>query len=244
MSGWQARRFWSEVEVHEVPGGYAVALDGKPIRTPARAPLTLPTRALAGMVAAEWAAQQGTVKPATMPATRAANAAIDKTRGQQAEVAALIAAYGGTDLVCYRADHPPGLVARQAAAWDPLLDWAQARYGVPLAVTQGVMPAPQPAATLARLAREVAALDPFRLTAFHDLVALPGSLVIGLAAAEGAFAPTALWQAARADEQWQIDHWGPDPEAEQAAAARAEAFFHAERFFRACAVTDPPATKA
>lgn len=234
MTGWQAKRFWTDTAVAEAPGGFTVTLDGRAIKTPAKAPLVVPTRALAELIAAEWAAQQGQIRPDTMPATRAANAAIDKTRGQRTEVAALVAAYGETDLLCYRAETPAGLVARQAAAWDPLLDWAAARYGVTFAPVAGIMPRPQPAATLARLASEVAAFDPFRLTAFHDLVALPGSLVIGLAAAEGAFTPETLWQASRIDEDWQIDHWGPDPEAQAAAAARSAAFFQAERFFRAC----------
>jgi chaperone required for assembly of F1-ATPase len=239
MSGWQAKRFWSEVTVARGPEGHSVLLDGKPIRTPARAPLILPTRALADLVAAEWAAQQGAIRPETMPATRSANAAIDKVRGQQSEVAALVAAYGATDLLCYRAEGPAALVARQAAAWDPLLDWAARRYGVALAVTAGVMPAPQQPGALARLAAEVVALDPFRLTALHDLVALPGSLVIGLAAADGAFDPAELWLAARIDEQWQIDQWGPDPEAQAATAGRELAFFQADRFNRACLTTDP-----
>lgn len=234
MTGWQAKRFWAEATVAEATGGWTVRLDDRPLRTPARAPLVVPTRALAELIAAEWAAQTGQVRPATMPATRAANAAIDKTRGQRTEVAALVAAYGATDLLCYRAAHPAALAARQAAAWDPLLDWAARRYGVTFVRTEGVMPAPQPQATLDRLAAEVAALDPFRLTAFHDLVALSGSLVIGLAAAEAAAAPEELWQAAILDEAWQVEHWGADAEAEAAAAARRLAFFEAERFFRAC----------
>lgn len=244
MSGWQAKRFWTETAVAEAPGGFTVTLDGRAIKTPAKAPLEVPTRALAELIAAEWAAQQGQIRPETMPATRAANAAIDKTRGQRAEVAALVAAYGETDLLCYRADHPAGLVARQTAAWDPLLDWAARRYGVAFVPVAGIMPRPQPAATLARLAAEVAALDPFRLTAFHDLVALPGSLVIGLAAAEAAFEPAALWQAARIDEDWQIEHWGEDAEAQAAAEARRLAFFQAERFFRACTADKPPDSMA
>jgi chaperone required for assembly of F1-ATPase len=244
MTGWQAKRFWTETAVAEAPGGFTVMLDGRPIKTPAKAPLVVPTRALAELIAAEWAAQQGQIRPEAMPATRAANAAIDKTRGQRAEVAALVAAYGETDLLCYRADHPEALVARQAAAWDPLLAWAAQRYGVAFEPVAGIMPHPQPAATLSRLAAEVEALDPFRLTAFHDLVALPGSLVIGLAAAEGAFAPATLWQAARIDEDWQIEHWGEDDEAKAAAAGRQAAFFEAERFFRACTADKLPDSMA
>jgi chaperone required for assembly of F1-ATPase len=196
--------------------------------------MVLPTRAMAALVAAEWAAQQGTVKPDTMPATRAANAAIDKTGPHRAQVAAEVAGYGATDLVCYRAEGPAALVARQAAAWDPILGWLARRYGVGLVCTTGVMPAAQPGPALARLAAEVAGFDPFRLTALHDLVALPGSLAIGLAAAERAFDRAALWAAARIDEDWQIAHWGTDPEAEAAAANRRAAFFQAATVFDAC----------
>jgi chaperone required for assembly of F1-ATPase len=234
MSGWAKKRFWTEAVVAPAEGGWTVELDGRSIRTPAKAPLVVPTRALADLIAAEWAAQQGQIKPDTMPATRAANAAIDKVRGQHAEVAEIVTAYGGTDLLCYRVAHPAALVARQAQVWDPLLDWAARRYGVSFVQITGVMPQPQPPQTLARLGAEVQALDPFQLTAFHDLVSLPGSLVIGLAAAESAFSVDDLWQAARLDDLWQAEHWGADEEAESHAALRQVAFFQAERLFRAC----------
>lgn len=127
MSGWARKVFWKAVTVAEGPEGFAVHLDGRPIRTPARAPLRLPTRALAELVAAEWAAQTDEIRPDTMPATRAANAALDKVRGQFSEVAGLITAYGETDLLCYRAEAPVELVERQRAAWDPLLAWSAER---------------------------------------------------------------------------------------------------------------------
>lgn len=241
MSGWVRKRFWTEVAVAPADGGWTVHLDGRPIRTPARAPLVVPTRALADMIAAEWAAQEGQVQSDSMPATRAANSAIDKVRGQMLEVAQIVADYGATDLLCYRAEHPESLVARQAGIWDPLLDWAAGRYGVSWNVVAGVMPQPQPAPTLTRLHAQVAALDAFCLTAFHDLVSLPGSLVIGLAAAEGAFPLPDLWDAARLDNLWQAENWGADDEAEAHAARRQMAFFEAERLFRAmrgCEVPD------
>jgi chaperone required for assembly of F1-ATPase len=233
MSGWVKKRFWTEAAVAPAEGGWTVRLDDRPLKTPAKAPLVVPSRALADMIAAEWAAQDGAIRPETMPATRAANAAIDKVRGQHAEVAQIVAAYGDTDLLCYRAQHPAALVDRQAQVWDPLLAWAEGRFGVRFHRVPGVMPRPQPPETLARLTAEVRALDPFRLTAFHDLVSLPGSLVIGLAAAESAFATDALWQAARLDDLWQAQHWGADDEAEAHAALRQAAFFQAERLFRA-----------
>lgn len=234
MSGWAKKRFWKEVAVTEGAEGFSVALDDRPLRTPARAVLAVPSRALAERIAEEWRAQGEKIDPETMPATRAANAAIDKVRGQFDEVAALITAYGETDLLCYRAQAPAELRARQAAAWDPLLEWSVQRFGVRWQVVDGVMPQPQPEATLSRLAAHVAEFSPFELTAFHDLVALSGSLVIGLAATEGQGAPEALWQASRIDEDWQIEQWGPDDEAEALASQRRQGFLQAEGFFRAC----------
>lgn len=234
MSGWARKRFWAEAGLEPEAGGFGIRLDGRPVRTPGKQPLVVPTRALAELIAAEWAAQGEQIRPETMPATRAANSAIEKVRISQAEVAALVAGYGETDLLCYRAAHPEALVARQSASWDPLLDWAARRYGVRWQVTTGVMPVAQPPETVARLAAEVAALDPFRLTAFHDLVALPGSLVIGLAAAEGAADAESLWQTARLDEVWQAEQWGEDAEAAQMAEARKLGFVEALRFYRAC----------
>lgn len=234
MSGWAARRFWSEVAIEAVDGGFAIRLDGREVRTPARAPLVLPTRALAGLVAGEWAAQEGTIRPETMPATRAANAAIDKVRGQAGEVAELIAAFGATDLLCYRAEAPEALVARQAEAWDPLLAWSARRFGVTWRVTSGVMPCAQPQATLDRLSAHVAGFSAFELTALHDLVTLTGSLVIGLAATERQAPPEVLWRISRIDEDWQIAQWGEDAEAAALAEARRQGFLEAERFFAAC----------
>ncbi|MFN3955697.1 MAG: ATP12 family chaperone protein [Pararhodobacter sp.] len=234
MTGWAKRRFWTTAEVVERADGFSVALDGRMIKTPARADLTLPTRLLAERVAAEWQAQDKKIDPETMPATRAANAAIDKVRGQFGEVAALITAYGETDLLCYRATGPAALRARQAVAWDPLLEWSVARFCIRWHVVSGVMPQPQPEATLTRLAGHVAGFSPFELTAFHDLVAMSGSLVIGLAAAEQHDAPELLWRASRIDEDWQIEQWGADADAEALAAVRRQSFLDAAAFFLAC----------
>lgn len=234
MSGWARKVFWKEVGVEAAPDGFAVTLDGRGLKTPAKAPLVVPTRDLAALVAAEWEAQEGEIRPETMPATRAANAAIDKVRGQFAEVAGLLTAYGETDLLCYRAEAPLALVERQAAAWDPLLDWAAGRFGVRWVITGGVMHRPQPAETLERLGAHVARYTPFQLTAFHDLVALSGSLVIGLAAAEGQGRAAELWLASRIDEDWQREQWGEDEDASAQAACKRDAFLNAARFFAAC----------
>lgn len=234
MTGWAARRFWREVTIGEGEGGHVVRLDGREVRTPARALLVLPTRALAELVAAEWAAQEGAIRPEAMPATRAANAAIDRVRGQPAAVAELVAGYGATDLLCYRAEAPAALAARQAETWDPLLAWAARRFSVTWCVTTGVMPCAQPQATIDRLAAHVGRFSAFELTALHDLVTLSGSLVLGLAATEGQGAPEELWQASRIDEEWQIAQWGEDAEAAAATAARRQGFLDAYRFLAAC----------
>jgi chaperone required for assembly of F1-ATPase len=229
MTGWPMRRFWAAAAAVTAEGGFAVALDGRPVQTPARAPLLLPTRRLALAIAAEWAAQPGTIDPATMPLTRAANAAIDRVMPAPAAVAAEIAGWAASDLICYRAGAPAALVARQAAAWDPLLAFAAEAFGAPLRTTAGVMPLEQPRASLARLQDAVRAQDAFALTALSELVSLSGSLVIGLAVVAGRDA-AAVWPLSRIDETWQAELWGADAAAEAAAAARRAAFLSAARF--------------
>lgn len=230
MTEWKQKRFWTEVSVVPAPGGHAVELDGRAVRTPAKAPLVLPTRALAEDVAAEWRAQEGRVDPQTMPATRTANSAIDKVRPQQAEVVAALAAYGAHDLLCYRAATPPELVARQAAGWDPLLDWAARDLGAPLAVTTGVLPVAQDPQVLERLAARVARFGPFALAGFHDLVMLSGSLILALAVTEGRLPAEEAWALSRIDEDWQAELWGSDEEAAAVAEAKRAAFLDAARF--------------
>ncbi len=232
MTGWAAKRFWKDVRVDSVEGGFEVRLDGRPVRTPGKSPLILPTRALGQRLAAEWEAQEDKIDPETMPATRMANSAIEKVMPQLAAVAGHLLSYGGTDLLCYRADGPDGLVARQAELWDPWLDWADAALGARLRVTAGIIPVEQPQDALAALSAELALFDAFELAAVHDLVSLPGSLILGLAAARQAAEPELLWQAARLDELWQIDQWGEDDLAEAANAQKMQAFEDAALFLR------------
>lgn len=231
---WKPKRFWNAATAAAVPGGYSVTLDGRALKTPAKAALVLPTMAMARALAAEWDAQHDLVRPETMPACRAANSAIDKVIPQFAEVAGLVAAYGATDLLCYRAEGPEALVARQAAAWDPLLDWARQRYGAPLVATVGVMHIAQPPGSLAALSAVVHAQTPFQLAALHDLVAITGSLVLGLAVAEGRLSADQAFAASRIDEHWQIEQWGADEEAEKLEAARHSALHDAARFYGLC----------
>ncbi|MCU9848406.1 ATPase [Defluviimonas sp. WL0024] len=231
MSGWKAKRFWKTVAVVEAEGGYGVTLDARPVRTPAKCALVLPTRAMAEAIATEWEAVEKEVDPRRMPVTRAANAAIDKVAPQFDEVATLIAAYGGTDLLCYRAVAPEALAEAQAAAWDPLLDWAAREYGARLNVTRGVVPVAQPAESLVRLTAAVRALSPFELTALHDLVSLSGSLVLGLAATRPEFDSETLWRHSRFDEDWQTEQWGEDEEAVAAARMKRDDFLFARHFW-------------
>jgi chaperone required for assembly of F1-ATPase len=234
MSGWAAKRFWKEARVDSCEGGYTVTLDGRAVKTPAKAPLVVPTRAMAEAIAAEWDAQQGKIDPSTMPVTRAANSAIDKVTVQFDEVVGLLADYGGSDLLCYRAIGPAELIARQVAGWNPVLDWAASALDAPLRVTQGVVHVAQDPRSLARLRARVAALDAFELTAFHDLVAISGSLVLALAVIDGHLAADDAWALSRIDETWQTELWGHDEEADRAEAVRHEGFLEADRFYRLC----------
>lgn len=232
MAEWKQKRFWKEATAADCDGGFEVLLDGRRLKTPGKAALVMPTLAMAQAVAEEWAAQEGEVQPLTMPVTRSVNSAIDKVSTQFDDVAALIAAYGETDLLCYRAEGPAELIARQAAVWDPLLDWLADAHGARLGTNEGVMFFEQDAEALARLRAEVVRLSPFELTAFHDLVGLSGSLVIGLAAIAGQQPIEALWAASRIDETWQAELWGEDEEAQEMAQAKKEGFLHADRFYK------------
>lgn len=238
MTGWTPKRFWTQVTLGDAEGGHAVLLDGKPILTPAKAPLVLPTRALAEEVAAEWSRQEDVVRPATMPMTRLANTAVDRVTPERAAVAAIVAAYAETDLLCYRAEAPEELRRRQDEGWNPPLDWAADRFGARLVPTSGVVPVTQPSAALDRLAAAVAAQSPWRLTALHELVSLTGSLVLGLAVAEGAKTPADAWELSRLDEEWQVEQWGRDAEADAAAERRRGEFLDAARFLAAVSPLD------
>jgi chaperone required for assembly of F1-ATPase len=219
------KRFWTDVSV--VDG--EVRLDGRPVRTPGRVPLALPA-ALAEAVAEEWRGVGETLDPRAMPLTGLANAAIDRIAPDPAAFAAGLAAYGETDLLCYRADDPAELVARQRAAWDPILAWARDRYDVHLETTAGIVHRPQPPATLARLAEAVASRDAFALAGLSPVVTTTGTLIGALALAEGAIDEDALWTAAHVDEDWQAEQWGHDPLAAEARAAKRRDYDAGVRF--------------
>lgn len=232
MSEWAAKRFWKTTEVVEEADGFSIALDGRPVRTPAKAHLRVPTQGLAAEVAAEWDAQEDKIDPLTMPFTRSSNAAIDKVTVQHDEVAAMLAAYGDSDLICYRAGHPQELIERQNRGWDPLVDWSTTELKAPLQVYVGLVHEAQPEASIKTLSERVHNLSPFELTAFHDLVSLSGSLIIGFAVIRDYAPADELWEISRIDETWQIDQWGEDEEATNLANSKRDAFLHADRFFR------------
>ena len=236
MSEWQVKRFWQNSRVSESQDGFQISLDNKTVRTPGKAVLSVPTRPLAEAIAKEWDAQTEIVDPKSMPLTRSANSAIDKVSHQFDEVAGIIADYGASDLICYRASAPEALVARQSSAWDPLLEFSEKELNAPLLKSVGVMPCKQPATSLEMLSEVVRKFDPFSLTALHDLVSLSGSLVIGLAAARGAFELEDLWQRATLDDIWQSEQWGSDEEAEAALNEKRADFMTAERFSRLVAL--------
>jgi len=213
------KRVYKKVESRPAEGGYGIALDGRPVRTPAKQPLVVPSAALAAAIAAEWDAQHDEIQPAAMPLTRLAATAIDRTARLHDQIVTETANYAGTDLVCYRADHQPALAARQQAAWQPLIDWAALRFDAPLTVTSGVIPTQQSPASLKAFAAAVSAYDDFRLTALHTLTAACGSLVIALALSEGKLDAEAAFNTSELDESFQIEAWGEDTEA----AARREA---------------------
>ncbi|MFL6857259.1 MAG: ATP12 family chaperone protein [Allosphingosinicella sp.] len=224
------KRFYEKASAAAQAGGVAILLDGRPVKTPARAALAVPTEELAEAIAAEWNAQGEEIDPRTMPLTGLANAAIDRVAPDPEAFAVSLARYGESDLLCYRAEGPAPLVRRQAEAWEPLLDWARRRYCVALETTSGILHRAQPAETVARLADEVAARDPFRLAALSPLVTISGSLIVALALAEGEIGLEQAWAAANLDEIWQAEQWGEDPLAAAAIESRRREFDAAYRF--------------
>lgn len=224
------KRFWTTAEAAGEDGGFAILLDGRRVRTPKGAPLVLPNRGLGEAVAAEWAAAGEKVDPRAMVLTGLANAAIDLVAPDVPRFAASLAGYAASDLTCYRADHPPALVARQVAAWEPVLKAVEERHGLLFRRTAGVVPVAQPQATLSRVEGLLGAMDPFALAALQPIVSLSGSLVLALALKDGMLTAEACFAAGALDEDWQAEQWGPDTEAAAQRAARRHLFLAAARF--------------
>lgn len=223
-------RFWKEVTLEQSTFGYAVRLDGRPVKTPTRNELALPTRRLADAVVAEWNAVEKSIDPARMPMTGFANAAIDRVGPDRDSFAASIAAYGETDLMCYRATYGEALADRQAEIWDPWLNWARDRYDVSFVIVEGIIHKPQPDPTLEKLRAAVAARGTFELAAMAKIAHLTGSLVATLAAVENAGAAEDIWNAACLDELWQEELWGADYWAQKNRSDRESEFMQAVQF--------------
>lgn len=224
------RRFWTQAAAGE---GGRVLLDGRAARTPAARPLVLPTRAAAELVAEEWAAQGEFVDYARMPATRLAFTAIDRVAEAAPAVADEASRFAGSDLLCYFADQPEALIAREREAWEPWLAWAEGELGVRFVRASGVMHQAQAPQTIEAFRREAGALDPFRLTGLAFAGALFGSAVLALAVLRGRLSGAEAFELSRLDETFQNERWGVDAEAaERNEALKAEAVA-VDRWFRA-----------
>lgn len=210
------KRFWKSAKVQAAEVGWGIVLDGRPLRTPARAALVVPNEPLAEAIADEWRDTGETVDPRAMPLTGLANAAIDRVAPDRQAFAKGLSRYAESDLLCYRSSGPSELVAVQQLAWDALLGWARRRYDVDFAVTDRLVHVDQPRATVERLSQAVEALDPFHLAGLSPIVTIGGSLITALAVIEGAITPEQAWDSVSIDERWQIEQWGADAEAEAA----------------------------
>jgi chaperone required for assembly of F1-ATPase len=224
------KRFYRETAVAEDDAGYQVTLDGRAVRTPAKAKLALPTRTLAEAIAAEWDEQETEIQPHRMPMMQLASTAIDRVRPRRDDVITEIATYAETDLLCYRADSPTSLVTRQAQEWQPMLDWAAGKFDAPLAVTEGIIPVAQPEGALRALRATVASCDEFVLSALYTLTTVSGSLVLALAVRDSAMEPEAAFDASHLDEEWQASQWGRDEHAQSRRERSREEILAAARF--------------
>jgi chaperone required for assembly of F1-ATPase len=213
------KRFYTAATVTG-DGPFGVALDGRPLRTPARVPLAVPTRSLAEAIAGEWQAQREKIDPRSLPLSGFANGAIDRVAADHAGFAKRLATYAESELIAYRADGPASLLAAQATAWDPWVEWLARRYDVGLTITTGIMHVAQPPATLIRLHTAFAAFTPFQLAPLDPIVTITGSAVLALAVAEGEIEAQAAYDIAHVDALWQEQQWGRDPLAEKAEAER------------------------
>ena len=225
------KRFYQRAESAKKAAGYAITLDGKQIKTPGKRDLVVPSGALAAAIAEEWNAQASEVRAATMPLTRLATTTVDRVATQRDAIIRHTANYAATDLVCYRATHPPALTARQQAVWQPLIDWAVLRYDAPLAVTSGVIPKSQSAESLRAFAAAVTEHDDFALTALQVATAACGSLIIALALLEGQLDAQQAFATSQLDESFQIEGWGEDAEQARRRRALSADIDAAERFF-------------
>jgi chaperone required for assembly of F1-ATPase len=204
------KRFYEQATAEPQDGGFVLKLDGRTARTPGRNPMAVADRAVADALAAEWAAQGERIDPMTMPLTRIVNSAVDRVAGEMAAVRGEIVKYAGTDLVCYRAEEPQGLVEAQEAAWSPVLDWVRETFGARFILAGGIIAVAQPEPAIAAVDAALGDLDPLRLSAVHVAATLTGSALLALALLRKRMTAEAIWQAAHVDEDWQMSQWGRD----------------------------------
>jgi chaperone required for assembly of F1-ATPase len=231
------KRFYKDVTVEPRDGGFAVLLDGKPVKTPKKVALAVPTRALADAIAEEWAAQGTHIDPATMPLSKLAITALDGVAANKSEVAADIVKFAGSDLLCYRAKSPDALQRLQAEVWDPVLRWMEAQIGARFVLAEGLMPVEQNQAVRDGIAAEVAPYDAMALAGLHVMTTLMGSAVLALVHAKGKLSAEDAWAAAHLDEDWQISQWGVDVEAAERRAKRLGEMQAASRFLKLLAAS-------
>jgi len=214
------KRFYQAANAEETPDGFEIHLDGRPVRSPSGNSLVVPTGELAAALAAEWEAQDKVINAATMPLTRLVNSALDGVAPRLGEVVDDIVRYSGSDLLCYRADGPDGLVARQTAVWDPILDWASDRLGARFVLAEGIMYVAQPVAVQEALRSRLELLSALPLAATHAMTSLCGSALLAFGVLDGHLTDEEAWAAAHVDEDWNIDQWGEDLEAKQTRAGK------------------------
>ena len=226
------KRRYADTGVAGREGDFRIELDGRPVMTPARHPLRVPSKPLGDAIAGEWACQGDRIDPLTMPMMRLASTAIDRVAPEPARVIAGLLAWGMSDLVCFRADHPVELVSRQVACWQPLVDWIAAEHGAALAVTTGIMPLEQPPESINAFRSVVEDLDSFHLVAIHSIASATGSLVIALALLAGRLGAGEAFRAGSLDDLWSLEVWGDDAEARRRLDVRQTDICKAERFLR------------
>ena len=231
MVEWAVKQFWTTVGVEESEGGFSILLDKRAIKTPAKAQFFVPTRALAEKIAEEWNLQSEMMDLLKMPYTRMTNSAIDKVRTQFDEVVEHLASYAQTDHLCYRADGPEGLVSRQNAAWNPLLDWASECLNARLNTGTGILHVNQPSESVSNLRDRISTMSPFDLAAVHDLITISGSFVAALAVIYDYKSAENIWEICRIDEIWQIEQWGSDDLEEAASAQKRDDFLLAANYY-------------
>lgn len=232
MSDALKKRFWESASVVPMDGGFSVNLDDRTLKTPAKAPFLVPTETLAQAVADEWDALEEKIDPTRLPFTKLCNASIDNMAAKAGAVVDALAEYGETDLLCYRADSPKGLVEMQSRAWDPLLDWVRDRHGLFFVQTTGILPVAQPEITISSFRDWLNEMDKFQLMSCHDLVMLSGSIVIARAVVEGHVSAENGWNTSIIDDLWQEEKWGQDDEATALRDLKAKDFQTAARMMR------------